>query len=363
MPTGASPLYYPEQAEPRCPLELEDSYFLVRLHEAQAFFDPGWLNKPGYLIFSSAAESTFQPGLKMQSLHQISVLQKNVPCRLGLSVNLTDWLPARSADTLHFNLKYSVIQDTPFKDFLDQVGKLGLIAKVSTMRPELSVALKVSEVVGRLLSISLHEGSQHEIFPLNVDLNLVDLKAGYYASIGSHKDEEWADTLRIKVEGHNVKLTNSRGHQLMSHSYALFQVIALKRLGEEIAREKAWWELLQAGKDQALDSYPISDQEMRRVLDDWRITLSQVRKLAIKEHGCLLTEIQEIIRKAQVEVQEALLPKTKEEAFGVGELPDAWQKLLGVRTEDELRRSAQDYQDALDVSRKLVEQYKSLGDL
>jgi hypothetical protein len=38
-------------------------------------------------------------------------------------------------------------------------------------------------------------------------------------------------------------------------------------------------------------------------------------------------------------------------------LPGDWQDVLGVRTGQELRRSVWDYQDALDESRRLIEQY------
>jgi|SRR6266446_1884291 len=45
MPTGVSPVQYPEQSSSSNTLELDNSYFLVKLHDAQAFFSAGlcWL--------------------------------------------------------------------------------------------------------------------------------------------------------------------------------------------------------------------------------------------------------------------------------------------------------------------------------
>lgn len=56
MPTGVSSVFYPEQPEPLSDLELDNGYFPVRLHDAQAFFEAGWLIKPGFLIFSSSVK-------------------------------------------------------------------------------------------------------------------------------------------------------------------------------------------------------------------------------------------------------------------------------------------------------------------
>src|SRR5258708_6003261 len=108
MTTGASFPFYPEQPTPPFTLALDDSYFLVRLHDAQAFFSASRFTKPKYLLISSSVENSFHPGSPpVQSLHQVSSLTRNVPCRLGLSFNLTDWLPARTTDWLRIKLDYT----------------------------------------------------------------------------------------------------------------------------------------------------------------------------------------------------------------------------------------------------------------
>jgi len=354
MPIGTSSAYYPQQQKPLYDLALDNSYFLIKLHDAQAFFEAGWLKRPGFLTLSSSVESSFQPGMATQSLHQIATLQKNTPCHLGLSVNLTDWLPARAADSLRFTLKYTVVQDTPFKELVDQMERVGLVAKVSLVRPDWAVAVKVSEITGRLLSYLLGEGSQHEIFALTMDLNLANMKTGYHAVIGSPAGTGWPTALQVDANG---RLTDQSGHLLLRHSYAVIQVLALPRRGQEIARGEPWWELLQRGKEQALDAYYIDIHERRKALDGWRSTLSQVRQLARQERGYLLEEIKDIIHAAQVEVEKKLLPATRIEASGLEELSGEWQDLLGVRTRQDLWQSARDYQDALAASRELVEKY------
>ncbi len=359
MPTGVSSVYYPNQPNPPFNLELDNSYFLVKLHDSQAFYKAGLLTEPGFITFSSSVESSFHPNDSTQSLHKISSVQKNKPCRLGLSINLTDWLPARPTDWLRVNLKYTVWQDKPLQNLMTQLEQTGLVAQVSLLRPDWAVALKVSKIVGQLVSYLLREGSQHEIFSSTMDLNLRDLKAGYQVVVGSHGDEILPTSLKVGANGH---LTDISGSSLSRLSYAVIQVLALKRRGQEIARDEPWWELLEAVKEQILDAESANDQERRKLSIDWRSTVTQVRVLARKQRGFLLPEIREIIAAAQVEVDAKLAPQRANEAFGIEELPPELQNCLGVRTEQELRKLVRDYQDALEVSQQLLEQYNLSGD-
>ena len=270
---------------------------------------------------------------------------------------MTDWLPSRAGDSLHIEIQQTVIQDSPIKDLLERMDSLGLVAQLTTARPDLKAAIKVSQIAGKLLSISLNEGGSQEIFRLAIDLPLIDLKAGYYAAVGSQKNLSWPGGLRIGGDGQNACLVASEG-DLDMFSYAVIQVLAFKRLGEEMAREEAWWELLQTGKEQALDACPIDEAESRKVWEGWRSTLVQAKRMALKNKIFLKEEIEEIFKKAQVEVQRAMKPSTTHEAYGSHELPEAWQKILGVSTEEELYSSVKDYQEALELSKKLIEFYE-----
>ncbi len=353
METGVSPLYYPQQTAPLFNLEPDNSYYRVNLHDAQAFFAAGWLARTGFLIVSSSVESSFQPGSPTQSLHQIAVLQKNVPCHPGISTNLTEWLPARRADSIRVDLKFNVVQDTPFTNLVGQLERLGLVAKVAPLGPQWAVAVKITQIVGRVMSYLVGEGQNHELFTLTMDLNVATLRTGYYAVVGSQTPEPWPDSLQINVNGN---VTDSVGLPLHRLSYVVLQVLSIPRRGEESAQGEGWWELLQAGKEQALASYPNTDQERHNVLANWRSTLSQVRALARKEHGYLRKEIDELVQKTQVELETVILPTTTE-SHGDVELPAEWQKVLGVRTERELRQSVRDYSDALEASQRLLGHY------
>lgn len=102
-----------------------------------------------------------------------------------------------------------------------------------------------------------------------------------------------------------------------------------------------------------------NDQEKRKAMDEWRKTLLQVNNIARKNRGYLLKEIQEIIRSAQIEVEEKLFSRKENELLGSDDFPESWQKILGVRNEEELYQSVGDYKNALKLSESLLENYKT----
>jgi len=65
------------------------------------------------------------------------------------------------------------------KSLVDKIEQLDLAAKVSVIRPDVAVAVKLTEIVGNLLSYFSQEGGQTEVFTLAMDLNVASLKSGY----------------------------------------------------------------------------------------------------------------------------------------------------------------------------------------
>lgn len=351
MQTQMSRLYYPEKQPPSIVLRPDDCYFLVKLHHAQAFFEAGWLNKEGVLTLSSSVESSFQPGLA-QSLHQVTTLRKNKPCAIQLEKhNLTDWLPFRATDFLRITLNYRVVQNTPLKKLFDQMNHVDLVAKVSIASLDWMVAVKVSQIVGKLLSYLLQEGKETEVFDFKIQLNMPEVKTGFYVVFGSQQNARWPTEFWINDQEH----LDGERHLLNKLSIAVIKVLALPRRGAEIARGKPWWELLQAAKNQALIASSGDNQQRQQGWANWHNTLGHVRTFASQERRYLLTEIDQLIQQAHVEVNDKYFPTATESTL---DLSDELQQLLGVRNEEELYQSVRDYQDALDVSHRLLEQYQ-----
>lgn len=330
----SSSSYYPIQPDPAYPLELDNSYFLIKLFDAQAFFSGNQSSQVDCLV-SSSVESTFNPGVTLQSLHEYKTLRKNIPTRLGININLTDWLPARATDEITITLNYNLVSGTIIQTLVDTIQQLDLASKVSAFRTDIAIAVKISQIVGTMLSSFLQEGEQVEVFPLTINLNLADLKAGYYAVVGSLTDEILSNTLQVDAKG---RLTDREGHELSRYFYAVIQVLALKRRGFESLRYETWGELLQSSKDQALSAASHNDDERRKALQEWRTNLEQVCKLAANDRAFLEIEIDEIIADAQLEVEKKLLP-------------------MAELISEELRLKVRAYQDELELSKQQIQQY------
>lgn len=357
MTIGVSPLYYPQdQPTPEFNLEIDNSYFRVRLHDTQVFFQANWWSQADLVTLTSSVESTFQPNSATQSLHKISTIEKNTPCHLGVATNLTDWLTARAGDSLRVNIKYTVLQGQPIEKLVTQMEKADLVAKLS-LRPDWAVALKVTNIVGKLLSFLAEEGKQKDVFNLVIDLNVANLKTGYYVAIGSHSSEDWIQPQFMKIDAHGRLKNNSIESSFSRISYAAIQVLGIPRLRQEEFRDEPWWQLLETVKENIFDSEPSDERERRELIGEWRFALRQARDLARKRREFLWSEIKEILGAAEVEVNQKLKPQTTKEAFSDDELPGDLQDILELETEEELQEKVRDYQDALEVSQQLLAKY------
>jgi hypothetical protein len=348
MTAGYSKLLYPRQPAPPCPLTADNSYYLLNLSQAQVYFPAPPFARPAYLTLSSTIESPFQPGQPLKSLYQVVTFEKNQAFRLPISVNLSTFVPARANDTLRLTLRYMVTRDNPFQKLAGKMKEVNLVAKVSAVSLEWGAALKISEITGSLLSYLLQEGSEDTLFELYQDLNIADLKAGYWLIYGSRENLVEPGLVEI----HESELRSDP--YLDKYCYALLKVIAIPRLKEEAARQCFWWELLQAGKNKTLAGLQGSTRQKDAALREWENTLLQVMEFARKDPAFLLKEVQQIIQTAQREIDLVLKGGITKEAFGSESYPETCQKVLGVRDEAALAASLRDYHDAVEMTERLL---------
>jgi hypothetical protein len=217
------------------------------------------------------------------------------------------------------------------------------------VRPDLAAAVKVSEIVGKLLSFALGEGQERTVLDLTIDLNVGQLQAGYWAVWGSLQDTSWPSRAWMD------QAQQLQGDGLEQLCYLVIQVIVVPRRESEAARSTGWWELLEGAKEQAESAQYRDEDARRKAYHTFLETLNQAQSLARKEPAFLLVEIREIFARAHADVKTVLFPHEEE---ATGELPEEAQAALGVRTESELQQIVRDYQDAVEVSRQLLAEYE-----
>src|SRR5579885_153765 len=357
MATGVSRCYYPTQPDPRYPLICDDCYFLLKIHDTQAFFPANKLQQARYLLFTSSVESSFFPDNPTQSLHKLTSLEANKPAHLGISTNLTGWLPAREQDTMKVTINYTVKRGAPVKELVEKMQKLRIESVVSLVRPDMAVAAKttqiVTQVLSNLLSSFLHEDEETDIFALEMNQNLSDLKAGYYAVLGAMTNERFPLTLEML----NGQLLEPGRGELLRHSSVVIEVQTTPRHKQELIRCEPWGELLLESKEEILNAAIRTEHERDEAFQRWRISLRQVRRLAQKDRSFLLREIDAVLAEAQTEVEQKLQTRVALQTRGLEDYPDEWQEVLHFSTPQERRRAGRDYQDALELSEQLLQQY------
>jgi hypothetical protein len=356
MPTGHTSLYYPKiQPQPKSELKIDDSYFLVKLHNCQVFFQGDWWNQADLFTLTSSVESSFRTGSPIQSLLKSSAIKKDTPCKLGLNTNLTDWLPARVNANLKISLTYNVLKGKPIQNFIKYVEKADLVTKL-TLGSGLESAIKTTTIVANLLSFLAQEGEQKDIFNLqNMNLDIGEMKTGYYVSLGSHTNEEsiHPENLRINDFG-NLESSDN----LSRFSYAIIQILAIPRLQMESFREQQWWQLIDTVKNDIFQENPRNNKEREEIFTEWHLALKYATNLARRQPEFLWNEIKDILATAGAEVINRFPVIIQTESNTDDDLPFSLQTILEVETQSELRDLVNKYQDRLKISREILSQYK-----
>jgi hypothetical protein len=349
MATGTTTLLYLQQPAPPVPLTPDNCYFQVRLHSAQAYVESPWLKQADQLVCATQVSSDFAPDHKSGSIHNVITIQKNTPTPLGLSLNLTDWLPAVQQRTVHVDLQLVATMGKPFGELSESIDKLGLASTLTLVHPHLALGAKIAGVTGQIMSVLLQEGKSSDPFHLRSDLNVNDLKAGHYAALSPHQSGDIPLELELRPNG---TLAVPRGRLDERTTFAVFTVSVIERRGTEAARGQPWWEALHDAQAE-IAQMPLEDEEDRRKINAaWRAARFRIRRLAEQDRSFLREEIRDILRAAELEFRTNLEAPALLEATGQEPFPADVREVLDVATLPQLEHSVAAYKQALERSRQ-----------
>lgn len=363
MATGTTPFQYPDRHQPPNQVNIQpgNHYYQFRLHNARAIFNAAWPVGIDCILLVTEVSSSLYPDTISRSLHSVKTAKRNHPCNMGLRINLTDWLPARATDSCKITIKYIGVQAAPIKDLLFQMEESGLAAVVSTIEPTWKVALKVSDIVGKIVSHLIKEGHSKELFSVTEAFNLDgNLKTGYYAALGS--TDEATIPSQLLIDSQQQLFYAHNGKPVKHLSQAILHLCAIPRMGEDIVRHELWWKLLQIAKDEIRheqDLHPdMTPQKVTALRQKWGETLAQVKKLTREDKSYLQQEVDGIFATLSNEVLRTLQPERTLQSFSeVTNLPTSWQAALGISTTQELQERADDYKSELNWSRSQRQEY------
>jgi len=345
MSNGTTVLLPVASDEQFTPISVDDCYFQIALHAAQVFVALPGLSQTTHLVCSTEVGSTFLPDHYVRSIHKVETVQKNRPCPLGLSVVLTDWMPAIADKTIRVSLKLVAVRDKPFGKLTDTIEQLDLSSALSLLAPQIGTGIKIATIVGKMLGTILEEGATKNVLELAVDLPVHDMRAGYWAVIAPDTSGDRPIALHLRPGG---LLDDPKAPFSERNTYAVLKVRARERRGPEAARATAWWSTLQDGLRQVRRlAPPAAEKDRRKANGIWLDTLERAERLAEEDRSFLLSEIRQIFQVHEQGVQRMLHPPTVFEATGGAAFSEERQRLLGVRDEAELDRAVASYQQAL----------------
>lgn len=358
MPLGTLlPLPRPIQDEPKNPLRLDRSYYMLSLEMMQAYFELGWLAQPAALVVSSEVKTSFSEQT-FTSLHQVATVKKGEICYLPLRRPLTHWLPAREEDCWDLTLRYTILRETYFQKLVNAMQRVKLASMATQVSLELAVAAKASEIVGQVLSFLLREGQAETVFELACSFSLRELNepgrgAGFYLILGSKDDRPWPKPSDLTWRDQQLR---GPRHLLDKLCLAGLQVSASPVRGSEAARQEGWWQLLYTAVDE-VKAMPVRNRKERELAQDtWRRLLQQVKALARKQNHWLLSEIEAMVTQADLQVQPHLMGGVQRETTAAA-LPQEWQDLLGVRTMTEETSQAQQYEQQVSTLQEWMKRF------
>lgn len=356
MQMGTSGLLTVE-GQPRERLAFGQDYVRIKIVDTQLYYPAGFFVRAGQAVVSTTVSASNADGQAqvVRSLHTVAQVVKHTCIHTGLQPNLTAWLPVRTRDAVKLAVTYTVVRDPAFSAVIEQIGKLGLVSELSLFSPQIAVAFRITEIVGRMLDFLNQANREDALLELGVDLNLAELEAGYYAVLGSLDQQEWPrNTLRLAPGG---RFDDSTAARLAQLSYVLLRVLRLPTQANEDYPGEAWWQALQAALDAVRATATLDPPA--KVLAEWQANLRQVRALARQAHAFHLAEIQARMQTAQLKVLDLLGQGTvSQAASGPSEIfSEDLRDLFGVQTEEALIQSVRDYADAVEATRQLLRLY------
>jgi hypothetical protein len=304
-----------------------------------------WLSRPAYLIFSTEVSSTFLPKHTTQSIHKVANIGREVTSSLGISVTLSDWLPAIPDKQVSITIKLIAVRDEPFGKLTSKIGDLGLGSALSLLAPQIGEGLKIAGIVGQILSTVLEEGKQDQILTLTADLPIATLRSGYLATLSPATPNDVPTKLELRPGG---QLGDPSAPFSERNTYAILRVSAEPRRGIEAARATAWWITLQDGLRQVRRlSPPKNDRDRRKANGIWLDTMDRAERLSEEDRSFLLSESKEIIQEQAQEAYRLIQPRTSTETLRSDEFSEEEQRILGVRSMQELDVAVTNYRAKL----------------
>jgi hypothetical protein len=366
--TGTTvPIYIPLNTKPK-EIRPGESYFIVKIHSAQAAFTGNFWEKVHRLIITSQVTLN-HPLLGNEPLRAIQrsrEVQRNRAEKLGLSPNLVNLVPA-TMDRVSISIEFVLDKENCLATLGGLINDDAFLAAVSLVPGAAAAARTIGNVSQKLIQSFLNPKERQPILQFSGDFNIAgsELKEGYYIVLGTRDDRSPLPRPLPHLELQDGELL-ADGKPVVQWSYIVFYVRCIERRTRDLNEGEAWNTKLNAAEAvaQQTGNDPFADADKRK--QAWKTCMAHLKEgqvLLLNNSTYLRIEANEIIRTAYHYCYSQIFPEESVKRPMVfrgipSKQPkqEADRAALGIGQDEDLEVSAKRYAEqssqALEIIRK-----------
>lgn len=366
---STSPRFVPFDSNPPKPISAGKSYFVVKIHAAQAdFFAPIWQKAERLVVTSSVSLNHPILGNEpLSAIHFTREVQKGVPQKLGSRKNLIDFVPAMMT---HVSISVNFILDmhNRFAD-LSTLINTGEFVASATLGPGAALAAKtVSGISQKIVSTLItNPDEQKPILQFEGDFDISTDKfcEGYYVILGSNDQKNLPlpeDTAILEVTDTGL-LIDGKSTDL---SYIILSVSSKGARTRDLNEGAAWDKKLREAEAVALDvqcDSRMTEDEKNKEWAKCKSMLKEAHVILINDDNYLREESDNIYRQAMTECGDKIFgteSKFVKAARGGSESTRLHLDLesLGVSNNEDLESSLNKYAHDVAETKRFIKKEK-----
>jgi hypothetical protein len=296
------PIYIPFASEPK-EVKAGVTYFIIKIHSAQAAFTGHFWEKIKRLIITSQVKLN-HPLLEDEPLRAIQrsrEVQPNRAEKLGLSPNLINLVPA-TMDRVSLSLEFVLDKENRLAALGGLINDDAFLAAVSLVPGAAVAARTIGRVSQKLIQSFFDPDERQPILQFSGDFNIAggELKEGYYVILGTRDENAPLPRPLPRLELKDVELL-ADGKPVNQWSYIVFYVRCIERRTLDLNEGATWDAKLKAAEAiaQRVENDPFADTDKK--MQEWKACmehLKQAQVLLLDSPSYLYVEANEIIMSA-----------------------------------------------------------------
>ncbi len=346
-----------------------ESYFLIKVVGAQAAFSgPIWERVDKLIITSQVSiDHPVLGGEPLRAIQRSRAVTRNGAVQLGLSPNLIKLVPA-TMKSVGVSIEFILDVHNRLNDLSGLINDDAFVAAASLAPGGAAIAKTIGGVAQKLIQTLFNADERKPILQFSGDFNIPtgDLKAGYYAIIGTRDESRPLPRPMPTLSVNNNELYVGGG-VATQWSYVILEVKTVPVRTRDLNEGAAWDEKLrqaEAEAERATNDYGANTKDKERAWEVCRSFLKEAQTLILSDINYLRREADDIIKSGYARCREQIFGEqvavTKSPPMRGSDSPkvddSADRRLLGIAPDEDLADIRTRYARQVFESRKVLDQ-------